>query len=119
MTRMLKAALLTGLATSALAASPVAPDLPARKGAPPAPMTYAPPPFSWTGFYIGVNGGFGATDLSGTFGPLAGVGPVKACGSPSGGMIGGTAGYNYQIGQMVLGVEGSLDWADFSKGRTF
>jgi outer membrane immunogenic protein len=120
MTRMLKAALLTGLATSAFAASASAADLPTRKGPPPAPMTYAPPPFSWTGFYVGINGGFGTTDLNGnTFGPAAGVGPVKAFGAPSGGMIGGTAGYNYQIGQMVFGIEGSLDWADFSKGRTF
>ena len=119
MRKILTAALLAGVATSAFAASAFAADLPTRKGPPPAPM-YAPPPFSWTGFYVGVNGGFGTTDLRGNnFGPGAGVGPTSAFGSPSGGLIGGTAGYNYQIGQIVVGVEGSLDWADLSKGRTF
>jgi outer membrane immunogenic protein len=120
MKRILTAALLAGVATAAVASSASAADLPTRKGAPPAPAYYAPPPFSWTGFYVGVNGGLGTTDLRGnTFGPAAGVGPVSAFGSPTGGMIGGTVGYNYQIGQMVIGAEASLDWADLSKGRTF
>jgi outer membrane immunogenic protein len=119
MRKILTAALLAGVATSAFAASAFAADLPNRKGPPPAPY-YAPPPFSWTGFYVGVNGGYGTTDLrANTFGPGAGVGPVSAFGSPSGGMIGGTVGYNYQIGQIVLGAEASLDWADLSQGRTF
>jgi outer membrane immunogenic protein len=119
MRKILTAALLAGVATSAFAVSAFAADLPTRKGPPPAPY-YAPPPFSWTGFYVGVNGGYGTTDLRGNnFGAGSGVGPVSAFGNPSGGMIGGTAGYNYQIGQMVVGVEGSLDWADMSKGRTF
>jgi outer membrane immunogenic protein len=114
MKKMLLAALLAGVATSAFAA-----DLPTRKGPPPAPAYYAPP-FSWTGFYVGVNGGFATTDTrSNTFGPLAGVGPVSAFGSPSGGLVGGTVGYNYQIGQFVIGAEGTLDWADLSKGRGF
>ena len=34
-------------------------------------------------------------------------------------MVGGQIGYNYQINQMVLGLEGSLDWADLDKSRTF
>ena len=34
-------------------------------------------------------------------------------------MVGGQIGYNYQINQLVLGVEGSLDWSDLSKSRTF
>ncbi|MGA2043697.1 MAG: outer membrane protein [Roseiarcus sp.] len=114
MKKMLLAALLAGAATSAFAA-----DLPTRKGPPPAPAYYAPA-FSWTGFYVGVNGGFGTTDLRGnSFGPFAGVGPVSAFGSPSGGLIGGTVGYNYQIGQFVIGAEASLDWADLSKSRSF
>ena len=114
MKKMLLAALMAGVATSAFAS-----DLPTHKGPPPAPAYYAPP-FSWTGFYVGVNGGYATTDLRGnTFGPLAGVGPVSAFGSPSGGLIGGTVGYNYQIGQFVIGAEGTLDWADLSKSRSF
>jgi outer membrane immunogenic protein len=114
MKKILTAALLASVATSAFAA-----DLPSRKGPPPAPVYYAPP-FSWTGFYVGVNGGYGTSDVrNNSFGPGAGVGPVSAFGSPNGGLIGGTVGYNYQIGQFVLGAEASLDWADLNKNRTF
>jgi len=109
MNRFLAAALMASVATAAFAA-----DLPNRKGPPPAPV-YAPPPFSWTGFYVGVNGGFGTTDVRGN----SFIGGGSVFGSPSGGLVGGTMGYNYQIGQFVVGVEGQLDWADFSKGRTF
>jgi outer membrane immunogenic protein len=98
MKKVLLAALMAGVASSALAA-----DLPTRK-APPAPQVYAPPPvFSWTGLYVGVNGGWGGGTGGGDFG------------SPTGGLVGGTVGYNYQIGQFVAGLEGDWDWADLNK----
>jgi outer membrane immunogenic protein len=97
MKKVLLAALMAGVASSAMAA-----DLPTRK-APPAPVTYAPPVFSWTGFYVGVNGGWGGASGGGNLG------------SPTGGLVGGTVGYNYQIGQFVAGLEGDWDWADINK----
>jgi outer membrane immunogenic protein len=98
MKKVLLAALMAGVASSAMAA-----DLPNRK-APPAPQVYAAPPvFSWTGFYVGVNGGWGGSSSGGAFG------------SPTGGLVGGTVGYNYQIGQFVAGLEGDWDWADLNK----
>ncbi len=97
MKKFLLAALLAGVATSALAA-----DLPTRK-APPAPAPVYAPAFSWTGFYVGVNGGYAVGSGGGDFG------------SPSGGFVGGTAGYNYQMGQYVLGVEGDWDWASLTQ----
>jgi len=101
MKKVLLAALMAGVASSAMAA-----DLPTRK-APPAPQVYsAPPVFSWTGFYVGVNGGWGG----GTGG--------KDFGNVSGGLVGGTVGYNYQIGQFVVGLEGDWDWADLTKSGT-
>ena len=101
MKKVLLAALMAGVASSAMAA-----DLPTRK-APPAPQVYsAPPVFSWTGFYVGVNGGWGG----GTGG--------KDFGNVSGGLVGGTVGYNYQIGQFVVGLEGDWDWADLTKNGT-
>ena len=101
MKKILTAALLASVAASAFAA-----DLPTQKGPPPAPV-YVPPPFTWTGFYVGVNGGYGF-----------GSGGNATLGNPSGGLVGGTVGYNYQIGQFVTGLEGSLDWADLTKSQT-
>ncbi|MGD1037045.1 MAG: outer membrane protein [Roseiarcus sp.] len=99
MKKFLLAALMAGVATSALAA-----DLPNRK-APPAPApVYVPPTFTWTGFYVGVNGGYGF-----------GTGSNSNFGNPAGGLVGGTVGYNYQIGQFVAGLEGDLDWANLTK----
>jgi outer membrane immunogenic protein len=69
MKKILTAALLASVATSAFAA-----DLPSRKGPPPAPVYYAPP-FSWTGFYVGINGGYGFGDVNGN-NFAAGGGPV-------------------------------------------
>jgi len=70
---------------------------------------YLPPVYSWTGFYIGVNGGGGfgwsKWDTTNSF-------------NPSGGVVGGTLGYNYQIGPAVLGVEGDIDWAALSGSTT-
>jgi outer membrane immunogenic protein len=79
-------------------------DLPLK--APPPP---APPPFTWTGFYIGVNGGF-AAGQGGFTDNLFGLnwGNVRNNGSL---LAGGEAGFNYQIGNVVLGVEGDYDWA--------
>jgi outer membrane immunogenic protein len=89
-----------------LAGSAAAADLP-----PAAPYYKAPayaPVYNWTGFYIGVNGGggFGQStwDSAGSF-------------NLSGGLVGGTVGYNYQIGQAVIGAEGDIDWTDL-RGTT-
>jgi outer membrane immunogenic protein len=65
-----------------------------------------PPAWSWTGFYIGINGGggFGRSDFSAPF-------PTDSF-NTSGGLIGGTLGYNYQMDNVVLGVEGDIDWSN-------
>ena len=106
MKKIIAAVLLASVATGAFAA-----DLPSRKTAPaPAPV-YVLPAFSWTGFYVGVNGAYGWSNFRGDGGSLFA--------SPSGGLLGGTAGFNYQIGQFVVGVEDNLDWADLSNSRTF
>jgi outer membrane immunogenic protein len=92
---------MAGVASSALAA-----DLPTTKGPPPAPY-YAPPAFTWTGFYIGINGGWGFSQTD-----------HDSFGDINGGLVGGTVGYNYQMGQFVIGFEADADWADL-RSRDF
>jgi outer membrane immunogenic protein len=60
--------------------------------------------YNWTGFYVGINGGYGFGTSNWDAPPLS----IK----PKGGMVGGTLGYNYQIGSLVWGLEGDFDWAD-------
>jgi outer membrane immunogenic protein len=108
-------ALATLLVTPAMAA-----DLPLKTPAPPAPV------FSWTGFYIGLEGGagLGTTENSatafqvcraGVCGPVIPFLPAGAARSSyglSGWHGGGTAGYNWQTGPVVLGVEGDFSGAN-------
>jgi outer membrane immunogenic protein len=72
-----------------------------------APAPYVLPYYNWTGFYVGVNGGgaWGSSTWSG-FSSF----------NTSGGLIGGTVGYNRQFGQVVAGIEGDLDWANIQGG---
>jgi outer membrane immunogenic protein len=66
------------------------------------------PAYNWSGFYLGVNGGGGFGRSNWTTTNNFDV---------SGGLIGGTAGYNWQTGQVVFGLEGDVDWSGI-RGRT-
>ncbi len=80
-------------------------DMPLK--APPPPL---PPPFSWTGFYIGGNvGGAWVGDNSVTDTDLG----LNFGGNNNDGRFigGGTVGFNYQFNNFVFGVEGDFDWA--------
>jgi outer membrane immunogenic protein len=70
-------------------------------------QSYVVPNSTWTGFYVGANGGgaWGSSTWSG-FSSF----------NTSGGLVGGTVGYNRQFGQIVGGVEGDLDWANIQGG---
>src|SRR5271156_2486036 len=72
---------------------------------PPPPIVYAPVPqiFSWSGFYVGGNTGWGWTNTSGTFTSAAGAGSFS--GSSNGFLGGAQAGYNWQTGPFVIGAE--------------
>lgn len=106
-----------------LAALPAfAADLPART-APVAPAPVAAPAYNWSGFYVGANAGYawGSSDVQ-VYGNAASA--LSAAGlatkySPDvdGGSFGVQAGYNYQINQFVLGVEGDIDglWTNGSR----
>lgn len=93
-----------GLLVAAMAAPSFAADLPRK-----APAYSAPPVFSWTGFYAGINGGYGWGTSSWSSAVTSGS-P-----KPKGGLVGGTLGYNMQTGVWVFGIEGDFD-ATWLKG---
>ena len=102
---LVAAALSLGFAQAAWAA-----DMPAK-----APIVKAPVvmPFSWTGFYIGGVVGYGwATGQHCDRDTCALPGVVYPETDPNGWNGGITVGYNYQIAQWVLGLEGDWSWAD-------
>ena len=108
--RRVKLALVGLAATTMLSGAALAADIsrPVYK-APPAgalPVTY-----DWTGFYIGGHVGYGWADKHWTdaFG-------LNTSHTSDGFLGGGQAGFNYQINQLVLGIEGDVSWANLKGG---
>lgn len=118
---MFKKLLLTGAALATLSAAAFAADLPAQ--------TYTKAPvmpeiavYNWTGFYFGGHIGGGWADLNSTeLAPGTGAFPTGTAFSTdhSSGFLGGVqGGYNYQISNFVLGVEGEYSWEGLSGTET-
>ena len=93
-----------GAPAIACAQPAAAADLRARIPTKAPAVVYAPPPFTWTGFYIGGNVGWGWASGDGTAW-ITGLGPVAVSGDGNGFLGGAQAGYNWQTGNFVLGVE--------------
>jgi outer membrane immunogenic protein len=63
---------------------------------------------SWTGFYAGINGGFGSGSAPSSTGTAFNI-------SPSGGFLGAQIGYNHHLtDNIVLGIEADADWANMT-----
>lgn len=84
----------------------------------PRPYSKAPAPmmaaiYDWSGFYLGVNGGWGTErrcfDIVTTAGTFV---AADGCHDTSGGVAGGQLGYRWQTGAFVFGLEGQGDWAN-------
>ena len=109
----------TALTTAGISAASAA-DLPSR--AAPAPVFAPVPVFTWTGFYVGVNAGWGWNnndDVTSVAVPAGAVGVGSVAGTitfedddDDGFVGGGQIGYNYQFGTFVVGLEADLQWAD-------
>jgi outer membrane immunogenic protein len=116
---MLRRILLASAGAMALSGAALAADLPSR--APPPVYLPPPPVFTWTGLYIGGQIGYkfgkdtGRIDeFDATTGTLDSTVPFSS--SPSGVIGGGHIGYNSQIAQWVLGLEGDVDGTSFKSG---
>jgi outer membrane immunogenic protein len=76
---------------------------------PPAGAGYYPQAYRWSGFYAGLQGGYGWGDTNATS-SFIGVGGTEAFNySKSGGLLGAHLGYNYQVNNFVFGVETDLE----------
>jgi outer membrane immunogenic protein len=107
---IMKKLLIAGAALAALIVTPaLAADMAVK--APPAPV--AATVFSWTGFYIGAEAGWGdhradSTRLVGNSQFL--VGTTDSV-DRNGGLFGFDVGANYQFNWLVVGVEGDFQWS--------
>jgi outer membrane immunogenic protein len=106
----MKTLLVTGVMMLSLAAAPA---IAADVNVPPlkAPAAAAAP---WTGFYIGVAGGYGWATSSHSIDNFFATPNF----TQNGGLVGGTLGTNWQTGSLVLGFEGDLSWADIKGSAT-
>lgn len=95
------AALAAVTAGGALAA-----DLPRRTVAPAAPAYIAPPLFTWTGFYAGLNAGATIGDTRYQYAPFFNNYAQSGVGFTGGGQIG----YNFQTGPVVIGLETDINY---------
>jgi len=75
------------------------------------------PVYSWTGIYIGINGGGGWGNQD-ALNLITNRFDDRAL-SFSGGVFGGTAGAQIQSGHVVLGFEADLNWANMKGSSTF
>jgi len=114
MSRFRVAALAT-VAAFSFASITSAADLPIK-----APVYNATPAFSWTGFYFGLNAGYswGRSNVDYTAGPTLGLDPsgsvLSPTLSPNNFIGGGQVGYNFQTGNLLLGIEADIAWRNAS-----
>jgi outer membrane immunogenic protein len=102
---------ITALAIATTMTAANAADLAHRQRMPTKAPEYEPV-YNWTGLYVGINGGgaFGNSDVSNALG--------SASYDLSGGLAGGTLGYNWQAGRFVYGLEGDGDWSGLKGSGT-
>jgi outer membrane immunogenic protein len=67
----------------------------------PTPEYTPPAAYSWTGVYVGANGGYGWGSVQDGSDSL----------SASGAIAGGQIGFNWQTGNLVVGLEGDYQWS--------
>lgn len=106
-----------GMMLTALTAS--AADIPAKVATPSAPAVPAAGVLTatdWTGFYLGGHIGHGWVESRGTYDDFGDAGPIDFIAK---GLVGGAqAGYLWQSGRLVYGVETDGTWGSLDASRT-
>jgi outer membrane immunogenic protein len=104
-------------ATWLLAGPTLAADLAVK-----APPLTGPLPAQWSGFYLGIHGGYGwgHDSLDAEVSPATNLSPISGFSNPSpkGGVFGGQAGYNWQNGTFVGGLEIDASGADLTDSQS-
>ena len=104
--------MLSSVAIVAISTASVAADLPSHKAPAAYPAATSATSAKWTGFYVGLNGGYGNATFKDPY-----VTPVLGTFSSTGGLAGLQVGFNYQIDKYVIGVEADYDWANLSASK--
>jgi outer membrane immunogenic protein len=112
---MIRKTLLSSVVFMLATGASFAADMPSRVA--PAPYLSPAPIYNWTGFYVGVNAGYGW----GTQNPLSVLNQNfdRFDYSVKGGLFGGTIGAQIQAGHVVMGVEGDMAWSNVNGGANF
>ena len=112
--------LLSTVSALALAGNAFAADMPVK-----APIVAPAAVFSWTGFYVGGHGGVAWLDHSQTI-TTQSTSCTEAFGTPtkcsvdaSGAVFGGQVGFNWQVNQLVFGIEADASWTNLKKTAVY
>jgi outer membrane immunogenic protein len=85
------------------------------------PPAVPAPIFTWTGFHVGYNRGYGGAVFDTNValaGQAQGGGAIRAFDQASGWFVGGQIGYDYQFANgLVLGLETDLQWSDLKSSH--
>jgi outer membrane immunogenic protein len=111
----MKKLLLSTVSLLALATTAGAADMPVKAARAPVEIP------TWAGFYLGIQGGVANhrgrfTDLDGFLGGPLGT-EIRA--DKTGGLFGVNAGYNFQSGNLVYGLEGDWNWLGAKASSNF
>ena len=94
---------ITAVSTVGLVHAASAADLPTK-----APVAKTSAPYNWGGFYVGAHAGYLWSSTE-----VRDAGVVVESNARTNGFIGGAlAGYNYQMGEVVVGLEGDFGWSN-------
>ncbi len=111
--RLLTSIALIASATALNAVAASAADLPAKTRA--APAIPALTSADWSGFYLGGHAGWGSALSRGNYDDLSDMAPIDFAGD--GFLYGALAGYNWQTGRLVYGIEIDGTWGALDASR--